>query len=298
MSTYNPFWEGFNYNNYNSLEAQKQKENIDTLEKTIKKIRTILFITVAVIVFISIVTFVIIENNYPQAPNPDENYLDIIVITVFIIFGLEMIALGYVRKHKNRFAATFALQNNLIVEPNKMFPNFVSTIFSKGNNDPKANLIFKTVPESEYPSIYFANWQYTSGSGKEKTTHRQGILVIDLNQNIPNMKLLPNINKTLGFINKINSNTLTLPAGVDNYFTGHNVTGTENDFYYIFAPDVLNEIINYAVGLEIHLENSKLIFLKNEHFDVYLEDTWKQLEALVQNVAKQVLEQTTRWSKQ
>lgn len=296
MSNYNPFWQGFNYANLNSLDARQQKDKIDTLEKTIKKIRTIIHISVAAIFLISIVTFVIIETNYPKNRNPDENYLDIIVITVFIIFGLEAAALGYVRKHKNRFAATFALQNNLIVEANKMFPNFVSTIFQKGNADPKASLIFKTTLNTEYPPIYFANWQYTSGSGKKKTTHKQGILVIDLNKKLPNMKLLPNTSKTVTLINNINNKSLTLPAGVDNHFTAYNVTGTSNDFYYIFAPDVLNEIINYAVGLEIHLDNDKLIFLKNEHFDVYLEDTWKQLEALVQNVGKQVIEQTNRWS--
>lgn len=296
MITPNPWWDGFDYSFFYNSETSAKAKRIEMIDKVLKGfLKAVIFGAIGVFVLFIIISW-IKTGSFTESYSGFFRLLFDFFPLLFVFVFIGVFIKGFLNKYKNQFAKSFAIHNNLIADEKVRLPFYPLPLFSRGNKDGIANIAIYTSRNMESP-VTFANWSYTSGSGKNKQTIQKGLLVIDLPQMVPNMVLKPkSIIDSAGSDSYSNNEKRGLPAGVDNIFVGYSARGTETDFYYIFAPDVLEAAITYAPKMEIQLLDNKLYIISNEFFDLHDIATWKQLENMVRKMGGQVLEQVKRWT--
>lgn len=193
---------------------------------------------------------------------------------------------------------------NLFLPQNGTIPEAFTRSITKGISYEFIKTL-ETIPNP----IMLVNFSYTDWIYNLQETRiiDKHMLIIDLPKNMPYMVLDPFIDPMKytsvypqNHHRKIkeydSSKRLPLPANMDDIFKGYNITGTENDFYYIFSPDVLETIITYAKDIEICIIDNKLYLIGSDTLYTYDIDAWKYAEKLVQTVGKQIIEQVNRWN--
>lgn len=115
--------------------------------------------------------------------------------------------------------AGFAASNGMAYLPRLAAPELPGMIFTIGHDRQATDLVRGTTPRF----VEFANFQYTTGSGKNSQTHSWGYIAIHLDVPLPNIVLDAQANN--GFFGS------NLPAA----YQGHQRLSLEGDFDRYFA---------------------------------------------------------------
>jgi hypothetical protein len=146
--------------------------------------------------------------------------------------------------------------------------------------------------------VEFANYRYTTGSGKNRTTHRWGYVAVKLDVPLPHIVLDATGNNGLFGSNLPltfdKDQRLSLEGDFDRYFTLSCPQGYERDALYLFTPDIMARFIDNAAALDVEIVDDWLFLYAKRDFSTLDPATWAWLFSVVGALLDK-LAQWERW---
>lgn len=175
----------------------------------------------------------------------------------------------------------FAAANGMSYLPALPSPGLPGMIFGVGNARSSSDLVRGEKPRF----VEFGNYQYTTGSGKNRTTHRWGYVAIKLDVPLPHIVLDATSNNGLFGSNLPmtfdRDQKLSLEGDFDRYFSLYCPQGYERDALYLFTPDIMARFIDNAAALDVEIVDDWLFLYGKREFSGLDPATWAWLFSVV-----------------
>jgi hypothetical protein len=209
-------------------------------------------------------------------------------ILPFVIFAV-MVAVGLVvvlaarRSTAERMLRLdrFARANGMSYLPRLGAPALPGMIFSVGDARMASDLVRGEQPRF----VEFANYRYTTGSGKNKTAHPWGYVAIKLDVPLPHIVLDATGNNGLLGSNLPHAfekdQRLSLEGDFDRHFALYCPEGYERDALYLFTPDIMARFIDNAAALDVEIVDDWLFLYAKRDFSTLDPATWAWLFSVV-----------------
>ena len=189
----------------------------------------------------------------------------------------------------------FARANGMTFIPQLADPALPGMIFSRGSGRTASDLVRGQRPRF----VEFANYRYTTGSGKNRTTHEWGYVAVRLDVPLPNIVLDATGNNGLFGASNLPSSfdrdqRLSLEGDFDRYFSLYCPEGYERDALYLFTPDIMARFIDSAAALDVEIVDDWLFLYAKRDFSTLDPATWAWLFSVVGALLDK-LAQWARW---
>lgn len=188
----------------------------------------------------------------------------------------------------------FARENGMTYLPSNGQPALPGMIFGIGS----ARQALDCVRGEKPRFVEFANYRYTTGSGKNRTTHRWGYVAVKLDVPLPNIVLDAKGNDSIFGSNLPASfdrdQRLSLEGDFDQYFSLYCPEGYERDALYLFTPDIMARFIDNAAALDVEIVDDWLFLYAKRDFSTLDAATWGWLFSVVGALLDK-LAQWARW---
>ena len=175
----------------------------------------------------------------------------------------------------------FAQANGLTWYPQSVAPSLPGMIFGQGSSRQANDIVRGERPRF----VEFANYRYTTGSGKNKTTHRWGYVAIKLASPLPHIVLDAVGNNALFGSNLPRvfdkDQRLSLEGDFDRHFALYCPQGYEQDALYLFTPDIMARFIDHAAELDVEIVDDWLFLYAKRDFSTLDPNTWAWLFSVV-----------------
>ena len=133
--------------------------------------------------------------------------------------------------------------------------------------------------------VEFGNYSYTTGSGKNRTTHQWGYVAVKLDVPLPNIVLDATSNNSLFGSNLPVTfdadQRLGLEGDFDQHFSLYCPEGYERDALYLFTPDIMARFIDNAAALDVEIVDDWLFLYGKREFSTLDPATWAWLFSVV-----------------
>ncbi|MEI3844444.1 MULTISPECIES: hypothetical protein [unclassified Microbacterium] len=189
--------------------------------------------------------------------------------------------------------AHFAAANGMAYIGTVPNPPLPGMIFHQGSGRAASNAIRGLQPRF----VEFGNHQYTTGSGKNQTTHHWGYVAVKLDVPLPHIVLDALGNNTLGSnlpASFRKEQRLSLEGDFDRHFSLYCPTGYETDALYLFTPDVMVRFIDHAAQLDVEIVDDWLFLYTPRPASTLDPATWAWLFGAVGALLTK-LDQWARW---
>jgi hypothetical protein len=202
-----------------------------------------------------------------------------IVVTLLVLFAVRTFGLsGAARWFR---LDRFATANGMTFTPVEDDPQLPGMIFGKGSARRATDLVHGDRPRF----VEFANYRYTTGSGKEQTTHRWGYVAIKLDNPLPNIVLDAKSNNSLFGSNLPETfdraQRLSLEGDFDQHFTLYCPDGYQRDALYLFTPDIMARFVDNAAALDVEIVDDWLFLYAQRDLSTLDPATWAWLFSVV-----------------
>ncbi|GAA1231074.1 hypothetical protein JOF42_000498 [Microbacterium phyllosphaerae] len=208
--------------------------------------------------------------------------------------GITIAIVSWRRSRVARYRLdAFARANGMSYEATAANPALPGMLFGLGRSREATDLVRGTQPRF----VEFGNYQYTTGSGKNSTTHRWGYVAVKLDVPLPNIVLDAKGNN--GFGSNLPASfqreqRLSLEGDFDQYFTLYCPEGYERDALYLFTPDIMARFIDNAAELDVEIVDDWLFLYTQRKASTLDPATWAWLFGAVGAVITK-LDQWERW---
>ncbi|KQQ67117.1 hypothetical protein [Microbacterium sp. Leaf320] len=208
--------------------------------------------------------------------------------------GITIAVVSWRRSRVARYRLdAFARANGMGYEARVVDPALPGMLFTLGRSREATDLVRGTEPRF----VEFGNYQYTTGSGKNSTTHRWGYVAVKLDVPLPNIVLDAKGNN--GFGSNLPASfqreqRLSLEGDFDQYFTLYCPEGYERDALYLFTPDIMARFIDNAAELDVEIVDDWLFLYTQRKASTLDPATWAWLFGAVGAVIAK-LDQWERW---
>jgi hypothetical protein len=211
------------------------------------------------------------------------------VVVVAIVFWLRS------RRIRQFRLASFAAANGMTYTPSLSEPALPGMIFSFGSGRVSTDLVRGSSPRF----VEFANYRYTTGSGKDRQTHPWGYIAIHLDVPLPNIVLDAVGNNGLFGSNLparyAKHQRLSLEGDFDRYFALYCPEGYERDALYLFTPDIMARFMDSAAAFDVEIVDDWLfLYAQRQQVSTLDPATWARMFATVGAVIDK-LAQWARW---
>lgn len=190
----------------------------------------------------------------------------------------------------------FARANGLTFSPVDPDPSYPGAIFTLGDSR-KAIEHFRT---AEGRFLDFGNYQYSTGSGKNRSTRTWGFLALQLDRRLPHMVLDARTNNGLfggtnlpAFFDK--DQILSLEGDFDQHFTLYCPKEYERDALYVFTPDLMALLIDEAAPFDVEIVDDWMFVYSSVPFPSAQPAIYQRLFRIVETVGAKTLTQTDRY---
>ena len=221
------------------------------------------------------------------------------VLPIILVLGavaaviLFLIRGGRVRQERRYRLDRFATANGMSYVPTLSSPALPGMIFGVGSARSANDLVRGERPRF----VEFANYQYTTGSGKNRTTHRWGYVAIKLDVPLPHIVLDATSNNGLFGSNLPatfdKDQRLSLEGDFDRHFSLYCPEGYERDALYLFTPDIMARFIDNAAALDVEIVDDWLFLYGKREFSGLDPATWAWLFSVV----AALLEKFAQWAR-
>ncbi|NYE18521.1 hypothetical protein [Microbacterium immunditiarum] len=187
------------------------------------------------------------------------------------------------RKRRERWYRLdrFAGANGMTFEPQHAAPPLPGMIFSIGTSRVATDLVRGTRPRF----VEFANYQYVTGSGKNRTTHNWGYVAVKLDVPLPHIVLDATGNNSVFGSNLPAAykatQRLSLEGDFDRHFSLYCPEGYERDALYLFTPDIMARFIDNAAALDVEIVDDWLFLYAKRPLSTLDAATWAWLFSAV-----------------
>ncbi|MBP2436957.1 hypothetical protein [Microbacterium amylolyticum] len=187
----------------------------------------------------------------------------------------------------------FARANGMHYHPGRRAPNLPGMIFHIGSSRASRHLVYGDQPRF----VEFGNYQYTTGSGKNRTTHTWGYIAVKLDTPLPHIVLDAESNNGLfrsslpiGFRK---DQRLDLEGDFNTHFSLYCPGGYETDALYLFTPDVMQRFLDSAAQLDVEIVDDWLFFYSRRNLVTLDADQW----AWTFSVVGAMLDKLAQWGR-
>ncbi|MGO2746485.1 hypothetical protein [Microbacterium sp.] len=215
------------------------------------------------------------------------------VLIVLVVIGV----IAFVNYRRGRIArfrlSRFAAANGMTYEDRVPNPPLPGMIFGLGRARKADQLVRGHTPRF----VEFGNYEYTTGSGKNSTTHRWGYVAVKLDVPLPNIVLDALGNNGFGTnlpASFQKDQRLSLEGDFDKYFTLYCPEGYEQDALYLFTPDIMARFIDSAAQLDVEIVDDWLFLYTKRAASTLDPATWAWLFGAVGALMTK-LDQWARW---
>ena len=175
----------------------------------------------------------------------------------------------------------FAQANGMSYLPGITAPDLPGMIFGIGNSRASSDVVRGERPRF----VEFANYSYTTGSGKNRTTHEWGYVAVKLDVPLPHIVLDATGNNSLFGSNLPmtfdKDQRLGLEGDFDEHFSLSCPAGYERDALYLFTPDIMARFIDNAAALDVEIVDDWLFLYGKRRFSTLDPATWAWLFSVV-----------------
>ena len=189
----------------------------------------------------------------------------------------------------------FAAANAMTYLPELKDPQLPGMLFDLGHGRVSTDLVRGAAPRF----VEFANFRYTTGSGKNSQTHDWGYIAIRLDVPLPNIVLDAQANNGFFGSNLPASydahQRLSLEGDFDQYFALYCPAGYERDALYLFTPDIMARFMDSASAFDVEIVDDWLfLYAQNRPVTTLDPAVWAQMFGTVGAVLTK-LQQWARW---
>ncbi|MDQ0643506.1 hypothetical protein [Microbacterium murale] len=220
--------------------------------------------------------------------------LPVAIIAVIVVGGGLLVWFSYRSSRIARYRLSrFAAANNMTYEDQIDNPPLPGMIFSLGRSRQSERLVRGHSPRF----VEFGNYQYTTGSGKNSTTHKWGYVAVKLDVPLPNIVLDALGNNGFGTnlpASFQKEQRLSLEGDFDQYFTLYCPAGYEQDALYLFTPDIMARFIDSAAQLDVEIVDDWLFLYTKREASTLDPSTWAWLFGTVGALITK-FDQWARW---
>jgi hypothetical protein len=175
----------------------------------------------------------------------------------------------------------FARANAMEYVPRLDQPGLPGMMFSIGNSRHSADIVRGDRPRF----VEFANYRYTTGSGKNQQTHHWGYVAVKLDTPLPHIVLDATGNNGL-FGSSLpqtfdKDQRLSLEGDFDRFFSLYCPADYERDALYLFTPDIMARFIDNAAALDVEIVDDWLFLYAKRDFSTLDPQTWAWLFSVV-----------------
>ena len=257
---------------------------------------TVIAIVVAVIAVIIVVPMVfVLAVTLGTGRNSFISMLPLLLIAI-VVLGIGFA--GWLALRRQRVMdyrlSRFAAANNMTYAGDVDDPPLPGMIFSLGRARRASQLVRGHSPRF----VEFGNYQYTTGSGKNSTTHKWGYVAVKLDVPLPNIVLDALGNNAVFGTNLPASfqkeQRLSLEGDFDKYFTLYCPAGYEQDALYLFTPDIMARFIDNAAQLDVEIVDDWLFLYTKRAASTLDPSTWAWLFGAVGALITK-FDQWARW---
>jgi hypothetical protein len=190
----------------------------------------------------------------------------------------------------------FAKANGLVFSPSDTDPSYPGAIFSIGDSR-KTTEHFRT---AEGRFLDFGNYQYTTGSGKNRSTRTWGFLALELDRKLPHMVLDTKANNGLFGGTNLPAHfdkeqILSLEGDFNEFFTLYCPKEYERDALYVFTPDLMALLIDEAAPFDVEIVDDWMFVYSNSAFPPAQPAVYQRLFRIIETVGAKTLTQTDRY---
>jgi hypothetical protein len=247
----------------------------------------VLFIAVTLFVFGSFLVSVVVGLASSSAATGGGLSVLITLLPLVVFGGIAVVVVVFlvraVRGSSERLLRLdrFARANGLTYVPQVASPGLPGMIFGQGSDRQSLDVLRGDRPRF----VEFANYRYTTGSGKNRTTHQWGYVAVKLDVPLPHIVLDATGNNGLFGSNLPVSfdrdQRLGLEGDFDRYFSLYSPAGYERDALYLFTPDIMARFIDNAAALDVEIVDDWLFLYAKRDFSTLDPATWAWLFSVV-----------------
>jgi hypothetical protein len=190
----------------------------------------------------------------------------------------------------------FARANGLTFSPRDAVPGYAGMIFQLGTD----RRIQEHVCSTAGRFLDIGDYQYTTGSGKNRSTHRWGFLALRLDRRLPNMVLDSKANNRLFGSNLpvafSRDQLLHLEGDFDRYFTLYCPREYETDALYVFTPDLMALLIDEAAPFDVEIVDDWMFVYSSQPFDMIQPDVYDRAFRILDTIGAKAVRQTERYA--
>lgn len=216
------------------------------------------------------------------------------LIGVAAVLGIVLSLAGWRRARTTRYRLNrFAQANGMTYQARIADPPLPGMIFGIGRSRASTDVVRGTTPRF----AEFGNFQYTTGSGKNSTTHNWGYVAVKLDVPLPNIVLDAKGNNSFGSNLPAafrKAQRLSLEGDFDRYFDLYCPEGYESDALYLFTPDIMARFIDNAAELDVEIVDDWLFLYTQRKASTLDPATWAWLFGAVGALLVK-LDQWARW---
>ncbi|MFM9876230.1 MAG: hypothetical protein ACKVOG_00055 [Rhodoglobus sp.] len=191
----------------------------------------------------------------------------------------------------------FAAANGMQFSPSDADPSYPGAIFTIG----RARMAVDHLRTLADRFFDYGNFRYTTGSGKNSTTHTWGFLALSLDRTLPHMVLDSRRNNGLfGGTNLPTAFTkdqvLALEGDFNEHFTLYCPREYERDALYVFTPDLMAHLIDEAAPFDVEIIDTWMFVYSATAFDLRQPATHQRIFRIIDTVGAKTLSQTDRYT--
>jgi len=190
----------------------------------------------------------------------------------------------------------FARTNGLAAFALSPNPHYAGSIFGIGSS----RASFDRIQSTHGRFLDIGNYRYTTGSGKNSTTHTWGFLALQLDRPLPQMVLDSTANNGLfGGTNLpqhfSRDQVLSLEGDFNRYFTLYCPKEYERDALYIFTPDLMALLIDNAGSFDVEIVDDWMFVYSASALDTADPAVLGRMFRIVDTVGAKTLAQSERY---
>ena len=220
--------------------------------------------------------------------------LPALIPIVIAAIGIPLFVISQRKTRESTYRiARFAEANGMTFRPFVSDPPLPGMIFHLGHSRIASQLV-----RGQHPRfVEFGNYRYTTGSGKNKTTHNWGYVAVKLDVPLPNIVLDALGNNSLGSnlpSTFSKDQRLSLEGDFDQHFTLYCPSGYEADALYLFTPDIMARFIDHAAQLDVEIVDDWMFLYMRRPASTTDVSTWAWLFGTVGALMKK-FDQWASW---
>jgi hypothetical protein len=236
------------------------------------------------------------------AVGPDRPIIPLLFIG-FAVLIVSILVTQIVRaarggSHWQRWARldAFARANRLTFSPRDAAPVYPGSVFGLGDN----RVVSDRLTDHLGRYLDLGNYRYTTGSGKNRTTHDWGFLALKLDRRLPHMLLDARSNNSIFGTNLPSTfdrdQILKLEGDFNEHFTLYCPAEYERDALYVFTPDLMALLIDEAGTYDVEIVDDWMLVYAAEPFRMGDATTVQRLFRIADTVGQKTVSQTDRYA--